>query len=150
MTYEKLKRVGTKVHEDDFYEEGIYLFTVSYWVLNGELYRHDEHSNQLKYTGETKTEKCSESETKYYLSQFPEKKAQKCQELFDEYNKKKNSIKEHRQAAGLTQEQFSALFNPPIPIDTIKKWDRGKMKPTDWAEGLIIEKLKAMQDKKRE
>lgn len=54
-------------------------------------------------------------------------------------------IKEYRQAAGLTQKQFSELFDPPIPIDTIKKWDSGKMKPPEWVEGLIIEKLERMK-----
>lgn len=51
------------------------------------------------------------------------------------------TIKEYRLNYGLTQKQFSELFNPPIPIDTIKKWDSGKMRPPDWVEGLIIEKL---------
>lgn len=51
-------------------------------------------------------------------------------------------IKDYRESLGLTQKQFSELFNPPIPIDTIKKWDSGKMSPPDWVEGLIIEKLK--------
>ena len=55
------------------------------------------------------------------------------------------TIKEHRQALGLTQKQFSELFHPPIPIDTIKKWDSGKMTPTDWVEGLITEKLESVQ-----
>lgn len=55
-------------------------------------------------------------------------------------------IKEYREAAGLTQKQFSELFNPPIPIDTIKKWDSGKMKTPDWVEGLIVEKLKHIKE----
>lgn len=54
-------------------------------------------------------------------------------------------IKEYRLAAGLTQKQFSELFDPPIPIDTIKKWDSGKMQPPEWAEGLIIEKLEGIK-----
>lgn len=54
-------------------------------------------------------------------------------------------IKEYRKKLGLTQEQFSEIFTPPIPISTIKKWDSGKMKPPDWVEGLIIEKLERMQ-----
>lgn len=54
-------------------------------------------------------------------------------------------IKDYRKAAGLTQEQFSNLFNPPIPIDTIKKWDSGQRKPSDWVEGLIIEKLERVK-----
>lgn len=54
-------------------------------------------------------------------------------------------IKEYRLASGLTQKEFSELFDPPIPIDTIKKWDSGKMKPADWVEGLIIEKLQRIK-----
>ena len=54
-------------------------------------------------------------------------------------------IKKYRLDAGLTQKQFSELFNPPIPIDTIKKWDSGKMQPPDWVAGLIIEKLEKMK-----
>lgn len=56
-------------------------------------------------------------------------------------------IKEKRIALGLTQKQFSELFSPPIPIDTIKKWDSGKMQPPDWVEGLIIEKLEREEKK---
>lgn len=52
-----------------------------------------------------------------------------------------NQIKAYRQAAGLTQKQFSELFDPPIPIDTVKKWDSGKKYPIPWVEGLILEKL---------
>lgn len=58
-----------------------------------------------------------------------------------------NRIKEYRQAAGLTQKEFSELFDPPIPIDTIKKWDAGKMSPPDWVEGMIIEKLDRVTQK---
>lgn len=54
-------------------------------------------------------------------------------------------IKEKRVAMGLTQKQFSELFNPPIPIDTIKKWDSMQMKPSAWVEGLIIEKLEEIR-----
>lgn len=50
-------------------------------------------------------------------------------------------IKEYRESMQLTQKQFSELFTPPIPIDTIKKWDSGQKKPPAWVEGLIIEKL---------
>ena len=57
-------------------------------------------------------------------------------------------IKEYRKALGLTQKQFSELFNPPIPIDTIKKWNNKKKYPKDWVEGLIIEKLKHMEESK--
>lgn len=54
-------------------------------------------------------------------------------------------IKEYREALGLTQKQFSELFNPPIPINTIKKWDSGQKYPTSWVEGLIIEKLENLK-----
>lgn len=49
-------------------------------------------------------------------------------------------IKEERTAAGLTQKEFSDLFG--IPIDVVKSWDSGRRKPPEWAEKLIIEKLK--------
>lgn len=52
-------------------------------------------------------------------------------------------IKEYRLAAGLTQEEFSILFE--IPIDTVKNWDSGRRKPPEWAEKLIIEKLERIQ-----
>lgn len=48
-----------------------------------------------------------------------------------------------RISAGLTQEEFSKLFE--IPIDTVKGWDSGRRKPPEWAEKLIIEKLKRMK-----
>ncbi len=53
-------------------------------------------------------------------------------------------IKEHRQAAGLTQKQFSDLFE--IPIDVVKSWDSGRRKPPAWAEKLIIEKLNTLKE----
>lgn len=52
-------------------------------------------------------------------------------------------IKEHRQAAGLTQEEFSELFE--IPLNTVKNWDSGRRSPPEWAEKLIIEKLERIQ-----
>ncbi|MBD5395033.1 MAG: transcriptional regulator [Lachnospiraceae bacterium] len=52
-------------------------------------------------------------------------------------------IKEYRQAAGLTQKQFSELFK--IPIDVVKSWDSGRRNPPEWAEKLIIEKLESMK-----
>lgn len=55
------------------------------------------------------------------------------------------NIRECRKSAGLTQEELSKLFNPQIPIDTIKNWDSGRRKPTEWAEKLIIEKIKGFQ-----
>lgn len=52
-------------------------------------------------------------------------------------------IKEYRLAAGLTQKQFSELFE--IPLDTVKNWDAGRRYPPLWAEKLIIEKLERME-----
>lgn len=52
-------------------------------------------------------------------------------------------IKEYRQATGLTQEEFSKLFE--IPLDTVKNWDSGRRKPTKWAEKLIIKELERMK-----
>lgn len=52
-------------------------------------------------------------------------------------------IKEYRQSAGLTQKEFSALFE--IPIDVVKSWDSGRRQPPAWAEKLIIEKLSTMK-----
>lgn len=54
-------------------------------------------------------------------------------------------IKEYREEMNLTQEEFSKLFNPKIPINTIKKWDSGISSPPDWVEGLIIEKLEHLK-----
>lgn len=51
-------------------------------------------------------------------------------------------IKDARKSAGLTQKQFSDLFE--IPIDTVKNWDSGRRQPPAWAEKLIIEKLNTM------
>lgn len=51
----------------------------------------------------------------------------------------KSEIKIAREKAGLTQQQFSDLFN--IPIDTVKSWDIGRRRPDELKEKLIIEKL---------
>lgn len=55
-----------------------------------------------------------------------------------------NAIKEHRQKAGLTQKQFSEIFK--IPLDVVKSWDSERRKPPEWAEILLIEKLKSMKE----
>ncbi|MBD5451280.1 MAG: transcriptional regulator [Lachnospiraceae bacterium] len=55
------------------------------------------------------------------------------------------SIKEYRKSTGLTQKQFSELFE--IPIDVVKSWDTGRRKPPTWAEKLIIEKLEKINKK---
>ena len=54
------------------------------------------------------------------------------------------SIKEARISAGLTQAQFSKMFE--IPIDVVKSWDTGRRKPPTWAEKLIIEKLNKISE----
>lgn len=146
MTFEKLKKMGTMVHEDDFYNGDIYLYSISYWVYNGSLYRHEEHPNQLQYTGRTKTEICSDDEENYYIEQFSEEDAKKCVELMGEYvrNGKLLSIKDYRIAAGMTQEEFSDLFE--IPIDTVKNWDSGRREPPVWAKKLIIKELERIKE----
>lgn len=53
-------------------------------------------------------------------------------------------IKEYRQAAGLTQKEFSDLLD--IPIDVVKSWDSGRRKPPEWAEKLIIKELKRIME----
>ena len=57
----------------------------------------------------------------------------------DGENQCKMNIKETRIKAGLTQKQFSEIFE--IPIDVIKSWDSGRRKPPEWVEKLIVEKL---------
>lgn len=141
MTYDDLKKLGTKIHEVDRYDGGIYLNTTEFWVYNHTLYRHDEHPNLNRYTGRTYTEECLDGEAEAYMEEYPEIK-EKCIEL---KARRRQKIKERRLALGLTQAQFSELFNPPIPIDTIKKWDAGIMQPADWVESLIIEKLERVK-----
>ena len=53
------------------------------------------------------------------------------------------AIKDYRQAAGLTQQQFAKLFD--ISIDTVKAWDCGRRKPDKLKEKLIIEKLEQIK-----
>ncbi len=55
-----------------------------------------------------------------------------------------NKIKNARTASGMTQKQFSELFE--IPIDVVKSWDSGRRKPPEWAEKLIIEKLNMLKE----
>lgn len=52
------------------------------------------------------------------------------------------TIKEARQAAGLTQQAMSELLG--IPKRNIENWEGGQRKPPTWAERLIIEKLESM------
>lgn len=51
-------------------------------------------------------------------------------------------IKQARLAAGLTQQAMADLLK--IPKRTIENWEGGKRNPPEWAEILIVEKLKAL------
>lgn len=52
------------------------------------------------------------------------------------------TIKSLRIAAGLSQKEFSELFE--IPIDVVRSWDCGRRKPPVWVEKMIIEKLNSI------
>ncbi len=54
-------------------------------------------------------------------------------------------IRDYRESAGLTQKEFSELFE--IPLDTVKSWESGRRAPTAWAEKLIIKELERMKGK---
>lgn len=56
------------------------------------------------------------------------------------------TIKEARQASGLSQQKMSNLLK--IPKSTIEKWEMGIRKPPEWAAALIIEKLESMGGRK--
>lgn len=49
------------------------------------------------------------------------------------------TIKEARQAAGLTQRQMSEMFD--IPLRTIENWESSVTKPPKYVERLVVEKL---------
>lgn len=55
-----------------------------------------------------------------------------------------NRIKEARLNAGLTQAKMSEVFK--IPKRTIENWETGNRKPPEWAEILVIEKLKNISE----
>lgn len=52
------------------------------------------------------------------------------------------TIKEARQAAGLTQQGVTDTLG--IPKRTLQDWESGKRTPPGWAEALVIEKLERM------
>ena len=56
------------------------------------------------------------------------------------------TIKEARQAAGLTQQAMSELLG--IPKRNIENWEGGQRKPPTWAERLIVEKLESLSRSK--
>lgn len=49
------------------------------------------------------------------------------------------TIKEARQAAGLTQQGVTDTLG--IPKRTLQDWESGKRTPPGWAEALVVEKL---------
>ena len=49
------------------------------------------------------------------------------------------TIKEARQAAGLTQQGVTNTLG--IPRRTLQDWESGKRTPPGWAEALVVEKL---------
>lgn len=55
------------------------------------------------------------------------------------------TIKEARQAAGMTQQQMADLTG--IPKRTIENWDSGKSNPPEWAEQLILDKLDEIKER---
>lgn len=55
-------------------------------------------------------------------------------------------IKEARQQLGITQQKLSDLLG--IPKRTIENWEAGSRKPPQWAERLILEKMKKMKEEK--
>ena len=56
------------------------------------------------------------------------------------------TIKEARQAAGLTQAEMSKLLG--IPRRTVESWDMGERKPPAYVEALIVEKLQRLAAEK--
>lgn len=53
------------------------------------------------------------------------------------------TIKEAREAAGLSRAAMSRLFE--IPIRTLEDWDAGKSSPPPYVAKLIIEKLETIK-----
>lgn len=49
------------------------------------------------------------------------------------------TIKEARQAAGLSQQGVTDILG--IPRRTLQDWESGKRTPPGWAETLVVEKL---------
>ena len=55
------------------------------------------------------------------------------------------TIKEARQAAGLSQAKMATILE--IPKRTIESWETGERKPPVYVEKLIVEKLMQMSEK---
>ena len=56
-----------------------------------------------------------------------------------EHNKE-NPIREARLKAGLSIKELADMLG--APYRTVQEWNAGRSKPVDWAERLILEKLK--------
>lgn len=56
------------------------------------------------------------------------------------------TIKEAREAAGLSRAEMSRQFE--IPIRTLEDWDAGKSSPPPYVERLIIAELQRKENKK--
>ena len=54
------------------------------------------------------------------------------------------TIKEARQAVGITQKELSELLE--IPLRSLENWESGKRTPPSYVEKLIVEKLLSMKD----
>lgn len=54
------------------------------------------------------------------------------------------TIKEAREAAGLTRPHMAELFR--IPYRTLQNWELNERQCPEWAELLIVEKLQRMAD----
>lgn len=52
------------------------------------------------------------------------------------------TIKEARQAVGITQKALSELLE--IPLRSLENWESGKRTPPPYVEKLIVEKLLSM------
>lgn len=57
-----------------------------------------------------------------------------------------NKIKAARLAAGLTQAEVYEVLR--IPMRTLQDWENDRRTPPEWAENLIIEKLKQLKKEK--
>ena len=55
------------------------------------------------------------------------------------------TIKEAREAAGLSRAEMARQFE--IPIRTLEEWDAGRRTPPPYVEKLIIEKLETMKER---
>jgi len=51
----------------------------------------------------------------------------------------KTTIKTVRENIGLTQEQVSSLTG--VPVKTLRNWEQGVRKPSEWTIDLIIDKI---------